>query len=89
VKHTNGPWLEIVGRSSDRPEIYLDLGEGRYAKATKDALALMAAAPELLAALEALEAIGVLEDGLLGTHGVIPEAQRKARAAIARAKGQA
>ncbi len=43
---------------------------------------------ELGEALEALDAIGALEDGLLGPHGGIPEAQAKARAALASFKEQ-
>lgn len=37
---------------------------------------------EMADALQALDDVGALEDGLLGNHGGIPEAQAKARTAL-------
>jgi len=68
--------------------VYDDCAAGILARSEVEANArLIAAAPELLAALEELERLTVWVGGQNPVHDAIESAKRKARAAIARATG--
>lgn len=97
AEHTPGPWhLEVEADAlhvySPVEEVlhFTDAGWDESTRATFEANArLIAAAPDLLAALEdALSCVAICPD-----HGVVPGARADrydaARAAIAKAKGEA
>jgi len=63
----------------------IGLSRPNLLQCTEDEARKLAAAEEMLKALQALQDVGALEDGLLGDHSGIPEAQAIARAAIAKA----
>ena len=79
--HTPGPWLVMSGAYEDRfTEIVTEPGGPLIARVFTDDARLIAAAPDLLAALERIAA-GTLD---------LPDSfhvQQIARAAIAKAKG--
>ena len=90
MKHTPGPWNRIIadGYTVRHPQIYSDtgpvanatwLGDGRLDELNANAR-LIAAAPELL---EALEALLDYENGIQKA-----KAEQMARAAIAKAGGE-
>jgi ribosomal protein S9 len=91
-KHTKGPWKWVGTRANPKSRHYLSTPAGEILF-TESQLAngeadLIAAAPDLLEALEALLRLYTTEcDGLYSGEGAWGEAQA-ARAAIARAKGQ-
>jgi len=68
-------------------EVLEKFGFGNALKIPKNVRNLERQKNELLAALEALQDIGCLEPGLIGSGGGIEEAQEKARTAIDHAKG--
>ena len=53
-----------------------------------DNMRLHEANQAMLEALKTLEELGAFEDGMFGDHGGIPQAQAKARAAIAKGEQQ-
>ena len=91
-KHTPGPWKwmmgGIVGVKRDKhdqtvPSVVNHNGLGRQGTETEHNARLIAAAPELLEALDAL-----LNARWQGDQTVLTDAQAKARAAIAKARGE-
>lgn len=94
-KHTPGPWDYFVGNANGRGLIRIE-GEGtgeHIASMPRGAVSesnarLIAAAPDLLAALEDLVGYAAAEIGIPPNEAV-GGAFKQARAAIAKARGQA
>lgn len=90
MKHTPGPWDRNIKAGGKYPIIFAGRNQ-HVAQAcqqknpdeTEANISLIAAAPDLLAALEALLDPATNEDG-----GWYTDARRAARAAIARARGE-
>lgn len=101
-KHTPGPWSAVIGSSfwtveeggGQRIANTLDsecvfIGSDEYNHSEANAH-LIAAAPDLLEALEsALEAFEEIQGSCSTDRIICQEESQKARAAIAKAKGQA
>ena len=96
TEHTPGPWKRSIVNRNFSPKIYgpddwMVADCSRIVKRSMEEetanARLIAAAPELLEALEAFANVGPEGRGFYGWHEAYNPAIAKARAAIAKAKG--